>query len=413
MLTSLIAAAAITAPAAPAPDRWWKGNLHTHTLWSDGDDYPEMVVDWYHSRGYNFLALSDHNILSKGQRWFDLSGKRGTGQVLVDYIDRFGDKWVVTRVYEGKVQVRLKSLAEFRKLFEKKNQFLMIQSEEITDSHAGKPVHLIATNIQDYEPPRHGGSVLETMQNNVDAVNQQREKLGVPMFPHIAHPNFGWGVTAEELMQLKGEKFFEVYNGHPAVRNYGDSNHASLERMWDIILTKRLAEMDEEVMYGVAVDDAHHYHAMDTPMSNPGRAWVMVRASNLTAASVVEAMEAGEFYGSTGVVLSDVRATRSSLSVVIDAEEGVEYETAFIGTRKGYDPSSEPLTSTDGTPLAVTRKYSDEIGEVLATVKGTKASYRFKGDEIYVRARVVSTKAKTNPYREGETETAWVQPVVR
>ena len=33
-------------------ERWWKGNLHTHTLWSDGDDYPEMVLDWYKSRGY-------------------------------------------------------------------------------------------------------------------------------------------------------------------------------------------------------------------------------------------------------------------------------------------------------------------------------------------------------------------------
>lgn len=54
-------------PAAPAP-RWWKGNLHTHTLWSDGDDFPEMVAEWYRTRGYNFLALSDHNVLSQGMR---------------------------------------------------------------------------------------------------------------------------------------------------------------------------------------------------------------------------------------------------------------------------------------------------------------------------------------------------------
>lgn len=29
------------------PAQWYKGNLHTHTLWSDGDDFPEMVADWY------------------------------------------------------------------------------------------------------------------------------------------------------------------------------------------------------------------------------------------------------------------------------------------------------------------------------------------------------------------------------
>jgi hypothetical protein len=31
---------------------------------------------------------------------------------------------------------------------------------------------------------------------------------------------------------------------------------------------------------------------------------------------------------------------------------------------------------------------------------------------MYVRAKVTSTKLKTNPYREGEYQAAWVQPVV-
>jgi hypothetical protein len=35
-----------------------------------------------------------------------------------------------------------------------------------------------------------------------------------------------------------------------------------------------------------------------------------------------------------------------------------------------------------------------------------------KGDEIYVRARVTSSKVKENPYREGEFEMAWTQPLV-
>ncbi len=43
-------------PARPTP-RWWKGNLHTHTFWSDGDDFPEMVAEWYRTHDYNFLAL--------------------------------------------------------------------------------------------------------------------------------------------------------------------------------------------------------------------------------------------------------------------------------------------------------------------------------------------------------------------
>ncbi|MCA9151140.1 MAG: hypothetical protein KDA92_17635, partial [Planctomycetales bacterium] len=51
------------------PARYWRGNLHTHTLWSDGNDFPEMVAEWYRTHDYNFLALTDHNVLSAGQRW--------------------------------------------------------------------------------------------------------------------------------------------------------------------------------------------------------------------------------------------------------------------------------------------------------------------------------------------------------
>ena len=49
--------------------QWFKGNLHTHSYWSDGDEYPEMIMDWYKTNGYNFVALSDHNILADGEKW--------------------------------------------------------------------------------------------------------------------------------------------------------------------------------------------------------------------------------------------------------------------------------------------------------------------------------------------------------
>ena len=60
----------------------------------------------------------------------------------------------------------------------------------------------------------------------------------------------------------------------------------------------------------------------------------------------------------------------------------------------------------------MTRIYSADIGAVLAEVRGPRAEYNFHGDELYVRAKVTSTKPKANPYAIGEVEAAWVQPVV-
>lgn len=55
-----------TAEVQPA-SRWYKGNTHPHSLWSDGNEFPEMIVDWYKSQDYDFLAISDHNIVSVGE----------------------------------------------------------------------------------------------------------------------------------------------------------------------------------------------------------------------------------------------------------------------------------------------------------------------------------------------------------
>ena len=65
-----------------------------------------------------------------------------------------------------------------------------------------------------------------------------------------------------------------------------------------------------------------------------------------------------------------------------------------------------------GTVAPVTRYYSGDIGTVLAEVPGLQPHYTFRGDEIYVRAKVISSKAKRNPYAAGELEVAWIQPVI-
>ena len=51
-------------------------------------------------------------------------------------------------------------------------------------------------------------------------------------------------------------------------------------------------------------------------------------------------------------------------------------------------------------------------GSVLAEVKGTRARYEPKGDELYVRAKIISSKLKANATATNEMEMAWTQPIV-
>ena len=413
-LLLLLCVTSVSVHAAEPATRWWKGNLHTHSLWSDGDDYPEMIADWYKQHGYHFLALSDHNILSDHENWISVAKSKGGQPALTRYLARFGAKWVEQRDHDGDAEVRLKMLSEFRSLSEEPNRFLLIQSEEIT----GRAVHVNAINVRETILPYIGNSpttsegVFKAMQFVINAVVEQRKRTGVPMFPHINHPNFLWGITAEEMMQLENDRFFEVYNGHPIVHNEGDAQHASTERVWDILLAERLAVLGKEAFFGLAGDDAHNCLDESNTKSRPGRGWIMVRAEKLTVEALITALEAGDFYASSGVTLKDVQRGKDALSVEIEPEPGVTYVTEFIGTRQRYDRTSKPVLDANNVEQRVTRSYSKEIGAVLATVTGPTASYPLQGNEIYVRACITSSKKKENTSREDEFEKAWTQPLV-
>lgn len=398
---------------ASPPLRWWRGNLHTHSLWSDGDDFPEMIAAWYLEHGYNFLALSDHNILSEGQRWVPVEKvlARGGKDVMAKYLRRYGPAWVETRGEEGtdKFEVRLKPLDEFRSLVEQSGKFLMIPSEEISDKAEGKPVHMNATNIRELIKPVGGATVRETMQNNLRLVLEHERESGREILPHLNHPNFGYGVTAEDLASVVAEKFFEIHNGHPGVNQLGDDKHPSVERIWDVANTIRIRSLDAPPLFGVATDDSHTYHGK--PGAHTGRGWVMVRSRYLTPEHLIRAMKAGDFYASSGVTLADLQLDRAHATIKIDIQPvaGETYRTDFVATlapeaSTGEQPSQQPLSLGGVKPEAV--------GIVVASTDKLHAEYRLTGKELYVRAIITSSASPDDPSYEGQKKQAWTQPVM-
>jgi hypothetical protein len=381
-------------PEAHAAPKWWKGNLHTHSLWSDGNDFPEMISDWYRQRGYHFLAISDHNVLQEGARWMPLRSiqSRGAKDAVDKYRQRFGDRWVETRGDEASesLEVRLKPLDEYRYLLEERGKFILIPSEEITDKAEGKPVHMNATNLSEVIKPLGGATVREAMENNLRAVLEQEKTRGREILMHLNHPNFGYGITFEDLAAVMAERFFEVYNGHPGVNHRGDDTHPGVERMWDLANHLRVNKLGGSVLFGVATDDSHEYFGK--PGSRPGRGWVMVRAQYLTPEHLIRAMKAGDFYASSGVSLRDVQwdSERRKLSVAIEPESGVTYTTQFL------------VTTADAE--------LDQIGRVAWTTQDLESSYRLADGETMVRAVVTSTLAPVDPVFDDQKQQAWTQP---
>lgn len=277
-LAVLVVGAALTQTAGPAEvpkGRWYKGNLHTHTLNSDGDSTPHEVATWYREHGYQFLVLSDHNYLT------DVAGLNA-----------------------------VHAAAE---------KFILIPGEEVTDSFDQKPIHINAYNPERQISPQHGESVAATIQKNVEAIRAAKA------LPSINHPNYHWAISAQDLLTVKGLGLMEVYNGHPMVNNAGGGGFQSLDELWDVLLSA------DQRLRGIAVDDAHNFKTLGKDLSNPGRGWIHVRAESLTAAAIVDAIGRGDFYASSGVSLADVRVTREEYRVEIQPRQTEKFTTYFIG----------------------------------------------------------------------------------
>ncbi|WP_202839474.1 hypothetical protein [Luteimonas saliphila] len=386
---------------------WYRGNLHTHTLWSDGQALPDTVVAWYRGNGYQFLALSEHDLLPEGDRWIAVDQLPAGAHTALPQVYADGDG---LREQDGRREVRLRRQDELEARYAQPGQFLLLQAEEISDNVGPVSIHVNAVNLPTRVSPARGSDVNGTIEADFDAAASAGRAAGQDVLLQLNHPNFTHSVTAEQLMDLRGSPFFEVYNGHPLSDNLNDGLRPSVERMWDIALAWRLDVLGLPPLYATATDDSHSDPAGgDAP---PGRGWIMVLADALEPASLFGAMREGRFYASTGVRLRRIVATGDRMEVEVDAEPGIDYRIEFIGTRSRFDVASAPATSATGRPLYASRRHHDAIGEVFAEHAATRAVYRFQADDLYVRARVTASRRHPRPSQPLQFEQAWVQPLV-
>lgn len=391
----------LTISGAPAEQTFYKGNTHAHSLWSDGNDFLEMVVDYYHRHDYDFVAVSDHDILARDRRWMAESAiharQTGSGPSAIEKcVARFGPDWITWETVGGKTGVVLKTLAEVRAQFESPGEFLILEAQEISDQSNTGPVHINALNLARLVPTKDDTTrpAVEVMRELLQAVIAQEKTTGRPILTHLNHPNFQWAITAEDLATVTEERFFEVYNGHPSINHLGDETRPGNEVIWDIANTLRLTKLDSDPLFGVATDDSHHYHGGNV---SPGRGWIQVAATELTPEALITAMRAGDFYASTGVELHHFSYDPETriLDFSIKSDGDTRFRSELIGTRRGYD-------KVDGTA---------RIGEVFAFSSDRHVRFSVPVDALYARVTITATSPHPNPSFDFQTKQAWLQPV--
>lgn len=277
---------------------WLRANLHTHTAASHDSERPVVdVVNDYEARGYDVLALTDH------------------------------DAFVTPADYRQRTSVTL------------------LGGTEVTDGGT----HVIGLGVDGTVAPDTDRQAV------LDAI---ADDTGLAVLPH---PN--WGPAFEHYSQaaledLDGYAGIEVYNG---ASSRGRGSALATDR-WDRLLSAGA------VVWGYATDDSHR-------PDDVGRAWTAVQATERSPEAVLDSLEAGRCYASTGVRIE---------AITVDGDV-VSIET------------------TDGAAVRLVADY----GTVHRVVESATATFEVPGDlrpdadASYVRLECLGSGGRA----------AWTQPL--
>lgn len=221
--------------------RFYKGNLHAHTTISDGTRPVSEVIGIYKGKGYDFLAITDHNTVFKS--------------------DEFND------------------------------EIYIVPALEI---HSGKPGtdkthHMVGLTTYDNPMVSHGQRIENVEWTDARGACDELCNKMKPMGFELIYCHSLWSRIEPAEFMNSGLMAMEIYNG---VCEWACDQGLQTTH-WDILLRNGLS------LWGVASDDSHN---VDT---HYGRGYVMIKADELSDHSIIEAIKEGEFYSSQGPEIYD------------------------------------------------------------------------------------------------------------
>ena len=236
---------------------WLKGNLHSHSMFSDGKLTPEEMKEAYKHHGYDFLAVTDH------------------------------DKYTDTR-----------HMSE--------ENFTMIQGFELWGNATnGKDIHVQFLWDDAFREFQHN-QVIHLSERTGKACREfsydMRNKGAYVM---LNHPHWSM-LTSPEVENENPYHAVEIINyGTEWLENTGDGSV-----FWSEMLYRGCK------LWGGGGDDNHNGMELDSMYSDSFGGWTVVKARDRSSQAIIEALKAGSFYTSTGPQIYDFYVEDDEVHVV-------------------------------------------------------------------------------------------------
>lgn len=236
---------------------WYKGNLHSHTVNSDGMLTPEQAVELFKEHGYSFLCFSEHDLYTDYRSEFDCE----------DFIILPGLEASVILYEEAWHSKRLKV-----------HHIHGILGTEEMQRAAGDNVF---KNREFVEPPKFYGSWNGAQE--AQKLNDYLKSRGC--ITTYNHPLWS-RVEPEEFVNTKNIWGLEIFN----YNTVNESNTGFDSTYWDLMLRRG------KHVWGVASDDNHNEGLFDDACGG----FIVVKSEELSHEAILQNMLSGNFYSSAG-----------------------------------------------------------------------------------------------------------------
>ncbi len=270
----------------------FKANLHCHSTRSDGRLSPSELKTAYKNRGYQILAITDHE---SPKNHSELSDK--------DFLLLTGYEAYIRTHEDCRYDVFAPEI--HLNLFARNPE-----NETLIGYNPAYCKYLSAEEQQDLSKTGPTCPRAYTTAYINDFIRAARDNEYLVAYNHPV-----WSMESEDrILSYEGIFSFEMVNGNSHAINHLEYNGA----LYNTLLR------NGKHWFVHAADDNHNVHPFDSPQCDSFRAFTMILADRLAYDAVIDAMENGDMYASTGPVIHEasfesgtVRIHCSPASVVI------------------------------------------------------------------------------------------------
>ncbi len=295
---------------------FFKANLHMHSYMSDGKYSPKEIKEQYKKHGYSIVAFTDHEHIIDNSHLNDEDFLAITGCEL--------------------------AVKENEKLSAVTNHFMKVAhfNAYALDPHNTKtPCHAaVYERFFINDNCRHLLTESGEYQRayGAQAINKMIADIKAQGFI-VSYNHPGWSLeNANDYMNYEGMFAVEIYNHSCVQMGFGDDEH-----VFDDLLRAG------KQVYCTACDDAHVKTGFDSPDSDTFGGWVCINAEKLEYDSIMNALQNGDFYASTGPEILSLTVEGNTVRVKCSAAASITLITAARYRKTAFAEKGETITEAE------------------------------------------------------------------